>query len=133
MPLYRFSDSCPKDKAKVDRRKKTLKLHEGIIVKVDVQGRPGACGTLHCCIGRGLHQVWPTTPEESFTPEANLITSPEYEPVHRADNWWLWTWNSSTANAHEVVLRLTILPKWAAAPYTILKGVVDTLRRLIGV
>lgn len=118
--IYRFSISTPADTAEADKVKTDLKLTDGVIHQLDVVFPSGPQGYLHCQICHGLHQVWPTNPDEDFASSNEKISFKEFYELNYAPFVLsVYTWNLDDTYDHEVIIRVGILPKEALDPWLV--------------
>jgi len=110
--IYSFYISTPKNTTKADRQQTTLKLSKGVIYKIEIMFPPGNGGTLHLGLREGLHQVWPSNPDEYFFGDNRLISFPEYYPIVSEPYTLIAeTWNESLNNAHILSITIGVLPR----------------------
>ena len=110
--IYSFAISTPANTAKADRQSTNLKLTQGVIHQVDFVFPTGCAGLLYAAVNYGLHQVWPTNPDEYFHTDGETISFREhYELVFVPFIMSVSTYNLDDTYAHSVIIRLGILPR----------------------
>lgn len=89
-----------------------LKLGKGVIHQLDVVFPSGCQAYLHVKINHGLHQVWPTNPDEDFASDGEPISFKEaYELRHEPYILTVYTWNLDEKYPHDVIIRIGLLPR----------------------
>lgn len=110
--IYRFGITTSYNTPATEKQKTILKLGEGIIHQIDIVFPPGLAGKTHAQITRGLHQVWPTNPDEDFASDNNVISFHEhYELDEEPYQLEVHTWNTSTEHNHLIIVRIGLLRK----------------------
>lgn len=95
-----------------------MRLCRGIIHKVEMQFPVGCAEAAHCHINRGLHQVWPSNPENNYASDGHIIAFMEsYELLTPPYNLDLWTWNESENYDHKITVWISVLPKKSLMHY----------------
>jgi len=108
--IYSHDISTPKNKEKADEQITELKLTAGIIHQVDIVFPSGCAGLASIALFHGLHQLWPTNPEEYFHTDGETISFKEFyrlttEPYIIEAK----TYNLDTAHAHSIIVRIGLL------------------------
>jgi hypothetical protein len=111
-----------------------LELDYGIVHRVEISFPPGAAGLLHLQIRYALHQVWPSNPGGSFAWDSDSYEFDEFYPLETVRPVLdLVTWNLDDTYAHDVDVRLGLLPREAIQPERAEVGLLQELtRRLLG-
>lgn len=110
--IYRFGITTPYDTPSNNKKKTVMKLGEGVIHQIDIIYPPGPQGVAHIGISRGLHQVWPTNPDESFASDNDIISFHEHYAIDEEPYELIaWTWNTSTEHNHLIIVRIGLLRK----------------------
>lgn len=110
--IYRFGISTAANTLETAKKKTVLKLCSGVIHQIDILFPPGSAGLLHVHINRALHQLWPTNSDQSFAADGDKISFREhYELTSVPYQLQAWTWNDDDTYAHDVIIRIGILPR----------------------
>ena len=110
--IYRFGITTEYTYKEINKKTTVLKLGEGIIHQIDIVFPAGLAGTTHMQITRGLHQVWPTNPDEDFAGDNDKISFHEhYELDEEPYQLEVHTWNTSTEHDHLIIVRIGLLRK----------------------
>ena len=129
--IYRFGISTPANTSEAVKKRTTLILAKGIIHHLDVQFPPGPSGTLHLHIDNNLHQIFPYNTDEAFSADNVNISFRDFIPLLEAPyELNAFTWNTDTANAHLVIVRIGILPSRIIAPW--LQSLTERLTSVFG-
>uniref|UniRef100_A0A6H2A163 Uncharacterized protein n=1 Tax=viral metagenome TaxID=1070528 RepID=A0A6H2A163_9ZZZZ len=130
--IYRFSLTIPAGRTKESPLEKEMKLTEGYVTLVEVSFPPGPHGEVHVAIRDGLHQVWPTNPEESFAWDAYTGHFPEQYLLDSAPyTLTLQGWAPDASYDHDIVSRLVVLSREAVEGKKEELGILKRLERLI--
>lgn len=123
----------PKNTLEANPLEQKLKVHAGVVVRVDIMFPPGPEGLTHVRIYDDGHQLWPFALGESYASDNETISFPEFiEIIPGMTELRFVGWNEDDTYDHTVSIRISILPKWVAAPYVIFKGFVDVFKGLTG-
>jgi len=110
--VYSFAITTPANTPQASKKKTDLKLTLGIIHQLDIVFPTGCAGLAYIAINHGLHQVWPTNPEEYFHTDGETITFKEfYELTTEPYILSVYTYNLDDTHSHTVIVRLGILKK----------------------
>jgi len=108
--IYSFAIETAITYSATNKLKTDLKLTAGIVHQIDIVFPTGCAGFLYVAINHGLHQVWPTNPNESFHTDGETISFKEfYELVGTENEMFVYTYNLDDTYAHSVIIRLGIL------------------------
>lgn len=108
--IYSFAISTDANTAKADEKITKLKLTAGIIHQLDIVFPAGCAGLAYIALFHGLHQVWPTNPDEYFHTDGETLSFKEFfqlptEPyVIEAK-----TYNLDDTYNHAIIIRLGML------------------------
>lgn len=110
--IYRLGITTPANTPEADKQRTNLKLTAGTIHQIDILFPPGPSGLLHVQINRGLSQIWPSNPDESFAADNNVISFNEnYEILQEPVQIEVYTWNLDDTYDHQVIVRIGLLRK----------------------
>jgi len=110
--IYRFGITTPANTTSSGKKRTDLKITAGIIHQLDIVFPPGPQGLLHVQINRGLYQIWPSNPDESFAADNDKISFPEhYEITNDPYRLEAYTWNDDDTYAHSLILRFGIFKR----------------------
>lgn len=116
--LYDFSITTSTTASETSKQVTILSLLYGIIHLLEVEFPPGSTGQLHVQIFRSIHQIWPTNIDGNFHSDGHAISSREYYPlIDEPFELEVHTWNDSTDQTREVIIRIGILPPEVLAGY----------------
>lgn len=109
--FYLFSIPVPRSTPESNPLITDLSLGPGEIAEVRVGFPWGCAGLVHVQVWRAEHQVWPSSPGESFAWNDYVYEFPEAEPVSGpAEHWSIRAWNDDERHDHRVEVALAILP-----------------------
>ncbi len=110
--IYSFSITTPANTPESSRKKTEVFLTKGIIHQVDFVFPRGSAGLLYLALASGLHQLWPTNPEEYFHTDGETISFKEfYEVKEKPMALQIYTYNLDDAYEHTVVVRIGLLKR----------------------
>lgn len=117
MAIFRFSITTDANTTKANKKETVLKLTGGVIHQISISFPSGPLGLLHLQIVDGLFQVWPTNPDENFAWENVNISFKEFYELNQSPyRLSAFTWNEDDTYAHEVIIRIGVLPLLVVAP-----------------
>jgi len=117
MAFFWHTVSCNANTSKQNPERKELKLQHGIVHRVVVIIPSGHAGLMHVQIYDALHEVYPTTPNETFHGDDIVISFRDWFDLKRAPfalNAVFW--NTDDTYNHEMVIGFGVLPKWVLLP-----------------
>lgn len=110
-----------------------LKISAGVITKLDFKYPAGCHGMVKVRIRHGESQLIPLSLDEWITGDDETVPFPEYFELSTPPYQLKFIGCSpGTSWPHTVTVRLSVLPSSIAAPYMIFKGLVDTIKRVLG-
>lgn len=87
-----------------------MKITRGTINQVDIVFPPGPAALLHVVINRGLHQIWPSNPSETFASDNDIISLRESLDIFTAPYLLkAFTWNLDDTHEHNIIIRIGVL------------------------
>lgn len=108
--IYSFSITTPKSTVEANKAKTELKLTGGIIHQVDILFPTGCMGYAYIAINDGLHQLWPTNPDEYFHTDGETISFEEfYDLKYGPHVLTAYTYNLDEKYPHTIIVRLGVL------------------------
>lgn len=117
-----------------DPTKEPLQMDSGVIVGMSVYNPPGAQRLCRCNIREELSVLWPGNKAAYIATDGQEVNWREHYPLkspgHRLI---LHAWNIDDTYDHDLVVRINVLPSLIATPGLIMRDLVDTFKRLIGV
>jgi len=132
--IYRWGITVPANTPEASPVWKDLLMRKGVINKLDIHFPAGCVGLVHVAIFYGDTQLWPEQKGEYFATDDETISFTEYfELIHDWLEIRAMLWNEDDTYDHTISIRISVLPKWYVAPYIILKGLVDILKRILGI
>lgn len=132
--FYNFSDTVPAGTKEEDERYIRMPICKGVVHQVRIISHPGSNGVLYCRIKSGLHQAWPTNPQENFRLSGVTIDWKDFFEIEdKPYELTLHTWNLSTRFEHEIIVQLGVLPMWIVAPAGLPSKVVEGFKRMFGI
>lgn len=105
----------------------------GILTDVNISFPMGCNGFVHIHIDYGLHQVYPTNPEDNFALSGHVLPIVDrYKLSDNTENLYLKGWNEGIYN-HTIEVSFTIISDFKPTPAeeAILK-IQNILKRLVG-
>lgn len=110
-----------------------IPITAGIIVKGEIQFPNGCAGLVNVQVRHGNHQLWPLNREESIKGDGVIVFISEHYEIKRAEDYLdIMTWNTDDTYDHTVTVRITVLPKKVAQPWSVFEDIIGTLARFIG-
>ena len=108
--IYSFAITTPANTPFSNMQRTELKLTAGIIHQIDIVFPTGCAGLAYIAINDGLHQLWPTNPEEFFHTDGETISFEEFYRLNR-DPYILtaYTYNLDDTYPHTIIVRFGIL------------------------
>jgi hypothetical protein len=108
-----------------------IKLTHGVIHKVELVFPSGCAGLVYCAINDGLHQVWPSNPDDMFFADDETISFREHYPLTEEP----YTLQAKVVSLddtyqHTLILRIGILPVAILSPW--LTQYDERLRTILG-
>jgi len=130
---YEWTFTIPVNTAEADAVEHELVMDSGVIVGMSVYNPPGCHRFCRCRILEELSVLWPGNPLGYIATDGDVVQwtenyvlkSPKYRLILRA-------WNVSTSYAHDVVVRINVLPAAVASPYLVIQDLVRVLKHLVG-
>lgn len=111
-----------------------LKLSKGVITGIDVKFPAGCHGAVKVQLLRSEFQLVPLNRGEWVTGDDETVpTEPYYELDETPAELKFLGCSPGAAYDHVVTVRVAVQPAEVASPGRALRGLVDTIRRLIGV
>lgn len=125
--IYSYPLTIPANTLEADKLKFILPLDRGEITRVMVQFPSGHMGLTHVGLNRGLHQLYPTNPEATFSSSSETIVwdeeLPSDTPPYQLE---AYAWNEDTTYDHTITVRVVLK---ALVETT---GLVDEIKKLFG-
>jgi len=112
--------------------KRSLKVNEGVLTKVEVKFPAGQHGLVRCRISRGgVAFIAPRNPDEYVTGDDEAATWHTYEEIDEPPFELVFTGSSpGTTYAHTVTVRLEVLPKRIASMIPVIELLTRLLTRM---
>ena len=132
--LYIWHLTVPADTAETAKTEEKHPIRNGVVTKISVSMEEGCRGMVKATLSHQLTQLMPFNNDgyvalDGPPPEEGMyfweVSEPKPELILRG-------WSPDTDHSHDVTFRVNVLPRELAAPYLILRGFVDVLKRLIG-
>lgn len=112
--------------------KTDARIWAGVIHRVEVQFPPGPTGLLHVTIWHGGHQIFPSEELMDFASDDETIAFNDFYRLVPGDNKIvIRTWNEDTVHAHEVRVRIGVMPEFLLNPQLIFADIANSLRKLL--
>jgi len=90
----------------------TLKVTKGLVYKVEFHFPPGCAGLAHLAVFDGGHQVWPSSPGETFhTDNFNISFEDVYMKLAAPYQFDFYGYNEDTLWPHTVYCRIAMVSK----------------------
>jgi len=130
---YEWTFSIPANTSEANAVEHELAMDSGVIVAMSVYNPPGCQRVCRSRILEELSVLWPGNRLGYIATDGDVVTwaegyvlkSPRYRLILRA-------WNVSTNYAHDVVVRINVLPAALATPFLVINELVRVLKHLIG-
>ena len=131
--IWAWDINITADTLEASPKTQILKMSKGVIVKVEFKFLAGCHGMVKARLRRGESQLVPLSRDEWITGDDEAVSFSEYFELKTTPYQLKFIGCSpDTKWPHKVTVRISVLPSNIAAPYTILKGMVDSFKRLIG-
>ena len=105
--IYSTYISTPITEYETLPKQTVLKVTNGLVYKVEVDFPPGPRGTLKVQIFDGGHQLWPSTPGESFMADGYCISFDDtFLKLVAPFQFDIYTWNTAEDYDHGVTVRI---------------------------
>lgn len=131
MPVFTFDETIPKDRAFSDAIEKTLKLCPGILTKAIINIPAGVWFLARFQILDGLFNVLPSTEGQYYTGESSAESVDLWYPLEKEPFELTWKlWNLDDTYTHELILKLTVLPKEVAENVRAIRELTNEVRTL---
>jgi len=116
--IYNHAFCVPAMMGALDLYKRDMKLTRGVLHKYEVVFPPGCVGLVGVAVYQGVHQVFPTNPNEMFWGDGETLSFREHLPL-MTDPYVLTAYlvNIDDTFAHTITFRLGILPVEVVAPW----------------
>jgi len=133
MAFFWHTVECDADVKKADAVTEELKLSSGIVHRVIVIIPSGHAGLMHLQIFDGLHEVYPTSPDEDFHGDNIVISFRDWFEL-KAQSYTLDAkyWNLDDTYSHEMIIGFGVLPKWVLLPQLFGYMIKKTWNKLTG-
>ena len=109
--MHRFAITTSANVSKANAKRTLLRVGPGVVDKIDVAYPPGPQGLLHVAIYREGALLWPVNDDDGFAWDDFTLT---WNPLYRLDDeplaFQAFTWNEDDTFAHQVVIRMNIVP-----------------------
>ncbi len=126
--LYEFDVTSPANTPATAPTEVTAQLNKGAVTQVGVQIPSGCMGLARAQIWRGASQIWPSSPEEYFKGDGDVITWPEdYLLADEPLFFTLRVWNLDDTYDHTITFRFAHLDLESAEE---VRGLPALLRRV---
>ena len=130
--LFTDTFSVPAATLKASPVSRTLKIAPGIIHLAEVQFLDGPENEVNIVIKQALHQRVPTNTEASVVGNANTVSASLLYPVEEAPfEVQIEAWSPDAGYAHEITVRLHILPREILQPPLPELGVLKRLGKML--
>ncbi|MFQ6052675.1 MAG: hypothetical protein ACE5OO_00390 [Candidatus Bathyarchaeia archaeon] len=131
--VYEFLVTVPANTPADSPVEEEALVHPGVVTHVEVEMAAGCHRMVKCAVYEGTYKMWPRNPEGAMATDAHVIAFNEYIELKRGHNLLkIKCWSPGTTYSHDVTVRIVVMPKHIAAPYTILDGLVNILKRILG-
>jgi len=133
MSFFWYTIKCDENVEQKDALTQELKLKAGVIHRVVVIIPSGHAGLMHLQIFDALHEVYPTSPDETFHGDNIVLTFRDWFDL-KAQPFSLDAkyWNLDDTYNHEMIIGFGVLPKWVLLPQLFGHLIKKTWNRLTG-
>jgi len=126
--------TVPKDTTAADATEQSLHMTKGVVVRVQIVFPSGCWGLVHVKFYHGNFQIWPINPDGDYAANGETVDFPEsYDLKEVPAKITMWAYNNDQTYSHTITARVTVLPRWVAYPYLVMKGLVNLLGTVLGV
>jgi hypothetical protein len=130
--LYVRQISTPAGTTKDNATTTTIKAWSGVITRIEARFPPGPQFLLHVSVSQGGHQIYPVDDKYDVAGDDETVVADEFTEMRGGWNALsIKTWNDDATYAHQVVVRITVLPREIASPYDALKTIAVSLQFLL--
>lgn len=131
--FYEWTFTIPAETEESDPVEHELKMDSGTIVAMEVFNPPGCHRVCRSRILEGISVLWPGNPEGYIATDGTPVGWSEYYTLKSPDyTLTLKSWNISEDYPHDVIVRINVLPTIIAAPYVVVRDLVNLLKKLLG-
>jgi len=110
---------------------KTLKVWKGVIHSIDIFIPSGHSGLAKLQIFHGGHIIMPTNEDEFISGDDTFIRGKFFIELKKQTNdLFIKAWNDDDTEAHEFIIHIGVLPKFALIPVGSTEGITKSLRSL---
>ncbi len=133
MPNYSYSKTFVIGTDKDSPEQLEMPCHWGTLRETTISFPDGCHGVAHVHVDDGLHQIYPTNPEETYALDGfTLIITDRYKIMEGTSKLWLRGYNKGIY-PHTVKVTLTIEVDYVPNPAEeAILGIFKLLRRLFG-
>lgn len=125
--LYNWIITVPKNTTRLAPVEVELTLAIGIVTWYSVLFPPGCAGLVHCKIFHREHQIVPSKGDQDLSGDTFPIEWNDfYELYGRPANFLARCWNADDTYAHNVTIRIAVVPRRAVVPL----GIIDAIKEL---
>lgn len=118
--------------AKANALTTRVKVWAGAITRIEVRFPPGPQFLLHCTVSIGGKQIFPVDDSYDIVGDDENVRSQEFVEMQSGWNQLIIrTWNDDTINAHDCIVRVTVLPLFIADPFHAMADMTLSLRLLL--
>lgn len=108
-----------------------MSIQTGVITRIEVFMPPGCQGLNHATVSHRLTQLLPFNPDGDAAPDGETVRGDYFWEVKESHpELILRAWNEDDTFKHAATVRVNIMPKQVVAPYLVIKGLVDVLKRV---
>lgn len=133
MPLYSFSFTVPAGTSKTSPKEVEMKLHEGVVCKIDIHFPKGCHDLVHVTIWHEGAQIWPNNPDGTIVGDGETVTWREHYKLIKPALLIARCWSPSASYDHEIKIRINILPEWVLLPQLLLGKLLRVMGKLASV
>lgn len=131
--LYEYKLTVPADTEKDDPQTKEMLVAPGILVGVEIFMPPGSVGLCHATIVEGQFQIAPINSDGDIATDGHPVKGEYHYKITLGHNMLtLRGWNEDDTYSHEITCRLNVMKEEELATTGPLKGLVDILKRMLG-
>lgn len=128
MMLFSFDVTCETTHTATNPKTEVLKIAKGIITWVSVIFPPGCHGLVSCVLLHHEHQIAPSTESLVMIGDSHPIEwNDYYESYQPPFELKAKLWGDSCSYDHTITIKVAVLPRKIAAPYT---GFLDYIKNL---
>lgn len=108
--FYEFAVAVPRNTASDDPVSVTAALVPGMVTHIAIEFPAASGEEVHASIRDGLHQVWPTNPDNSIVSDGWIVEwNEQYEVLKDPFHLQLVSWNDSAVTDFVLKYRFTLM------------------------